>query len=420
MSDSPQELRPEPSPKWGSSTKLVVALSLAAIVILLLASIRSFLGPLLIAVMLSYLLYPWATRIHNRTRIPWRLTVGLMYLLILAALLSLTAWGGIALIEQIQNLIGFLQSAITGLPDFIIQITSEPLTIGPFSMDWDRLDVGAAAGQVFNLAQLILSQAGSLVGTVASSALSIFSLIILALLLSYFIVSETRTETSRFALQIPGYHEDIRRLSHELSIIWNAFLRGQLIVFVLTTAIYSITMGILGVRYYFGVALLAGFARFVPYIGPFISWTVDALVSFSQGYTIFGLASEYYMLVVLCTAWITDAIIDNLISPRIFSNALRIHPAVVMVCALLAFNLMGVIGFVLAAPVVATIKLFFDYTLRKMLDLDPWEGFTRIPPPAPLDHILIQNGKTIAGWIRKLSERGRMWLNRTGKQRISR
>jgi hypothetical protein len=35
-------------------------------------------------------------------------------------------------------------------------------------------------------------------------------------------------------------------------------------------------------------------------------------------------------------------------------------------------NLIGIIGLVLAAPVLATLKLLLRYTIRKMLDLDPW------------------------------------------------
>ena len=118
-------------------------------------------------------------------------------------------------------------------------------------------------------------------------------------------------------------------------------------------------MGILGVRYYFGLALLAGLAKFLPYIGPVISLSTDVIVAFSQGYTLFGLDPQTYALVILGTAWFTDVMIDNFVAPRIFSNVLKIHPAAVMVSALVGFNLMGIIGIVLAAPVVATAKADF-------------------------------------------------------------
>jgi hypothetical protein len=39
---------------------------------------------------------------------------------------------------------------------------------------------------------------------------------------------------------------------------------------------------------------------------------------------------------------------------------------------------------VVAAPILATVALFWRYTMRKMLDLDPWpEGESLAPPPRP-------------------------------------
>lgn len=421
MTDEIIEPDPEKSPRWSSTIKLVVGLTLAALMIALFISFRTFVGPVMLAIIISYLFYPIASRIQRLLHMPWRLLVGLIYLLALFILISLVTWGGITLVEQIQNLINFLQSAITGLPDFFARITATPQVIGPFTLDWQRLDVAAVLNQALGIVQPLLSQAGTLVGTIASSAASIIGWGVFAFVLSYFLVSETQGNPSRLLnLQIPGYREDFKRMGQELTIIWNVFLRGQLIVFVLTTTIYTITMGILGVRYYFGLALLAGLARFLPYIGPLISWSVDGVVAFSQGYTFFGLAPEYYALMVLCTAWTTDTIIDNLITPRIFSNALRIHPAAVMVCALIGFNTMGIIGIVLAAPVLATIKLVFDYTVRKLLDIDPWANFERTSPPIPIYLIVIQYFHTIINFLRDLFGRGKIWVDHIRKQRKQR
>ena len=71
-------------------------------------------------------------------------------------------------------------------------------------------------------------------------------------------------------------------------------------------------------------------------------------------------------------ALLVDQVFDNLISPRIFGDTLGVHPAAVLVAALVAANLIGIIGLVLAAPVLATINLFGRYIIRKMFDQDPW------------------------------------------------
>jgi predicted PurR-regulated permease PerM len=407
---------PEKSPRWSPTIKLVVALTLTALIFSMFISFRAFLGPVLGAIIISYLIYPWARRISRLIHIPWRIIVTLLYLLVLVSLMGLIAWGGINLVEQIQNLIKFLQTTINDLPDMIARLTSHPQVIGPFTLDWQRLDVATLVNQLLSIVQPLLSQAGTLVGTIASSAANIVGWSLFSIVLSYFIVSESQGSASRLLnLQIIGYRDDFKRMGQELAIIWNAFLRGQLILFTITAAIYMVTMSILGVRYNFGLALLAGLARFLPYIGPLISWSTDSIVAYSQGYTFFGLSTEYYMLTVLVTAWFTDAIIDNFISPRIFSNALKIHPAAVMVCALLAFNLMGILGIVLAAPALATLKLVFDYTVRKLLDMDPWADFERTSPPTPLYQVVIKYFFMALDFVRGAFFRAKLWLRQLRK-----
>jgi predicted PurR-regulated permease PerM len=126
-------------------------------------------------------------------------------------------------------------------------------------------------------------------------------------------------------------------------------------------------------RFAFGIAILAGLARFVPYLGPITVLIVTALVAYFQVDNYFGLQPVYYMLLVIIAVYLTDQIFDNLVSPRIFGRTLNVHPAAILIAALIFTNLIGVIGLVLAAPVVATINLVSRYVFRKMFDLDPWE-----------------------------------------------
>jgi hypothetical protein len=87
---------------------------------------------------------------------------------------------------------------------------------------------------------------------------------------------------------------------------------------------------------------------------------------------------------VVGLAWLVDMILDNFLVPRIMSQALRVHPAAVLVSAVIAVNLLGIVGVVLAAPVLATMKLILDYTFNKLFDLNPWERMDVMPPPAQL------------------------------------
>jgi len=195
------------------------------------------------------------------------------------------------------------------------------------------------------------------------------------------------------SLDVPGYTKDFERLTRELGRTWNAFLRGQMIIFFLAVAVYSIVLSVLGVRYALSLAFLAGLARFVPYVGPFINYVILILVAYFQVFKLFGLPPFYYGLLVMLTAVVIDMVFDYIVSPRILSDALKVHPAAVLVAAIIAANLFGLLGVVIAAPILATAALLWKYIMRKMLDLNPWpeeEIQQSAPPPESRIFVLIR------------------------------
>jgi len=366
---------PSASPKWGNSTKIVVGLTAVAVLAFFLTQFRDFIGPILLAFVLAYLMHPPATFLCEKLRFSWRLSVSLIFIALLLILAGLITWGGLALIEQLQSLILFLQSSISNLPAFIDKITAKPIVVGNIPIDLVHLDLLTVYNQVAGWIQPIFSQMGSLAGNIATSAATTLGWMFFILILSYFILAETKGRPDQLiSVRIPGYSEDLKKLGFELNRIWNAFLRGQLTIILIGIVVYTFLLGSMGVHYFFGLALLAGMARFLPYLGPAIAWTTYALVCYFQGPNIFGLTPLAFALMVVGIAWLTDALLDNLVGTPIMANALRVHPAAVIVAALVGAKLLGLIGVILASPVLATLKLAFDYGARKMFDLDPWAG----------------------------------------------
>jgi predicted PurR-regulated permease PerM len=95
----------------------------------------------------------------------------------------------------------------------------------------------------------------------------------------------------------------------------------------------------------------------------------------------FGLTHWVYALIAVGITLVIDQIIDSFIAPRIMARTLKVHPAAVLVAALIAANLLGILGVVIAAPFLATFTLLGRYTMRKMLDMDPWPEAEEQPAP---------------------------------------
>ena len=376
------------SPRWPATTKLVVALTATVVIAALLMRFQAMIIPIVMAFILAYLFQPLAALIDRVPKISWRLAVGLTYILVIlifASLLTLSGWG---IVTQAQSLVNLLQSSFDELPTIlndganwtIEQIQNLPV---PLPVNLAAPDLESITQQALSYIQPLLGSTGQVLGTVAGSAAGFFGWFAFILLISYFILSESgglRENLLKF--EIPGYQDDIKRLSKELGRIWNAYIRGQMIVFTLAFLFYFFVLTVLGVRYAIGLALLAGLSKFLPYIGPAIVWVVLLTVSYFQSFKLFGMDPLAYTLLVYLVALVFDQVLDGLITPRVLANALSVHPAAVLTSALIFADLIGILGIIIAAPMLATAILFGRYIMRKMFDLDPWEGLEhRQPPP---------------------------------------
>lgn len=374
---------PARSPRWGSTTKMVVAFTFVAIVAAAMIQFHTIIGPLLMAFIFSYLLHPVAGFMNRRLHISWRASVAIIFLFILILLIGLLTLGGVGLVTQIQGLITFVQSNLDNLPTIIEDVAA---WASRFGVDLSNIDLSSITDQLLALGQNFLSQIGSLLSSLAGGAASFLGWTLFVLLISFFVLAESGgLREDMFKIDLPGYAEDLRRLGNELARIWNAFLRGQIIIFAATVAIYFVVLSVLGVRYAIALAIGAGFARFVPYVGPAINWAALALVTFFQsGKPFFNDQPLYYTLVVFVIALLIDQVFDNIVSPRVMADALKVHPAAVLVAAIISASLLGVLGVVIAAPMLATLQLFGQYTLRKMFDLNPWpDPPARVVPASP-------------------------------------
>ncbi|OGO72678.1 MAG: hypothetical protein A2Z49_08670 [Chloroflexi bacterium RBG_19FT_COMBO_56_12] len=393
-----------PSPTWSSTTKLVIGLTFVAILAALLIYFRTIIGPLLLAVILAYALHPLVARINRATNLNWRMSVNLIYLVLVIIVLGLLTLSGFAIVQQLQSLIKLVNNFTRTLPELVAQISQQTYTFGPFEFSFKQYDLQSLTDQILGTLQPLLGRVGTLVGTFATGAFSTLGWGFFVLLISYFLLAESgKVSSELIRIDIPGYSTDIIRLGNELVTIWNVFLRGQLVIFLLAIIIYTILMTGLGLRYSLAIAILAGLARFIPYIGPLVVWVVTALVALLQGQNYFGLQAWQYAAVVVIIALVIDQILDNVVNPRFMGHRLGVHPAAVLVAALVAANLIGLVGVVLAAPVLASMVLLGRYISRKMLDLDPWPTTTQ--SFKPLEYPWVRLILRLRAWLRMANRR---------------
>ncbi len=370
------------SPEWGSTTKLIVGLTLVAVVGALFVQFKPIIGPLLLSFMLSFLLYPLVGKLTEKTKLSWKGSVNVIFLVLLILWSGSLTATGLAIVNQFQNLVGVVQEFVSDLPDIVRNLIEDGYVITIFNNEFDvseyvtslNIDLLAASEQILGVVQPLLGQAGGVLATVATSAFNTFVMGNFVLIITYFSLAEAKGGVNFLKdVELKGHKYDLGQMRKELSRIWNTYLSSQVFIFFVSFFAYLLLYSILGVRNTLALAFLAGLAKFVPYVGPIFTGVISALVAFFQtGGNPFGVEQLTYMIIVVAAAVLLDQLFDGFVAPRILGANLGIHPAAVLIAAIIAAQVIGFIGLIMAAPILATFQLFARYIILKMLDQDPW------------------------------------------------
>ncbi len=362
------------SPPWSGMTKAFVALAVLALATGLLIRFHSIFPLLIMAGILAYLILPIVRFVTARTRISWGVVTNLIFLLLILLVLGMSTAAGFAIVRQLQALFLTVQTFLLDLPASLSALATQPIELGPWQLDLATADLSLLAEQVLAALQPLLGRVSSVLSSLATGAFESVARMIFVFAVAYFVTIDFKRIQNRFSnLSIPGFGGDIRRLLDALMMIWHRFLRGQMLLVLISGVTTWAAMSILGVNFSLGLGVLASIAKFVPILGPLVAGGVAALVALFQPGNWLGVSPIVHALLVIIMQIVVDQSLDYLVLPRVMGSSLNLHPVFILVGAIVAASLAGIIGLLLSAPAMATLMLFARYIYRKMADLSPWE-----------------------------------------------
>ena len=376
--------QPAGSPRWTPRTKSFVAIVGVALVAALLYRFQNLVSPLILSFILAYLLNPVVVWIMRRSRMPRRVVVGLIYLVLVLLLLSILGGVGFLIQQQMTGLISGMQALIRNIPIFLRETSAQPFLIGPYTIDLSTLDLASFEAPLVNSAQQLVSGLAGTVTGAASSAVQFLGWIVFILAVSYYLLHDLyAVEMSVMRIVPPPYRKDAERLFSELGPIWNAFLRGQAILALVMSLAVGLTMTALGLRYSLVIGLTAGLVEFVPIIGPLANGVAAVAIALFQPTNWLGLNPLAYAIVIAVVSIVLQQLENNLLVPRIIGKSVGLHPVLVIVGALVGASLAGIAGLLLAAPILATLKGIGRYLYAKMFDMPAWPDAVGVEDPTP-------------------------------------
>jgi len=367
----------ESASHWSTSTKRTVVVIILVLLALVIYRFRAVIPPLVVAFLLAFILDPIVGFVTDRLHFSRGAATTLVFLLLIVIGLGILA-APVTAVPSIQRAVLSVQIDFTRIIADIGAFFERPVEIGGYSLDLSSVYEELSA----MLSRFVGSVAQGTLDVVFSIASGAFWLIFVLMASFYLVKDAGRIVDQLDDLAPPGYRDDFVRLRQQITEVWNAFLRGQLLLGLALAVITTVVCLAVGVPYAGVLGLIAGVMELVPTLGPVIAMIPAVLVALFQGSSFLPLGNFWFAVLVAGLYIVIQQIEGNLLLPRILGRSLNLHPLLVLIAIIVGGSLAGILGMLLAAPVLATLRIFGRYIFYRLYDRDPFaEPEEEVVPP---------------------------------------
>lgn len=358
------------SPPWSSSARHTAIVIILVFVIWALWRFREFLAPVVWAVLISYILNPLVELLDERTPLKRGATIALILITLIGSIAIAIAALGDPLGEQVTAL-GNL------LPGYIAQLTErfdQPLPVLGTNLHLGEL-ISAASDQI---GSAVSGFAGQTLQVAVQVAETIWQFILGIVITAYLLADFHKLSAAMTDVVPLPYREDFRKISTQLGRVWEGYLRGKVVLALVMGVITGTALAILGVRNALLLGVLAGLADFVPFVGATVIAVPIFLVAFFQDPGWLGISGWLFLALVAGVFLLIQWLEAQVLLPNIVGQSVRLHPLTVLIGLLMGASLAGVLGLLLAAPVIASLRVIGGYVWTKI-----WDESAQIEHPSP-------------------------------------
>lgn len=370
---------PPPTIPWQALFFKTALLGSAILALLwLLERLRVVTAPILIGFFIAYALNPMVLRLR-RWRVPpvLALTVPVLAAMALAAVFVV-----VVLPTMTQQLVAASQQAPARVYNTLLswdpwaqQRFGRPLT--------DVIKYQDLSGAVQSLARELVGPAQSLVSVVVLSARDVLLGIgkaLLVVVVAFFLLGDYNRIVHELGQLVPRPRQrEVRRVVERIDAVMAGFVRGQLLLFSLACCAFTLGLALTGVPFALVIGPIAAVLYLVPYVGVVIGMVMSAtlgVLSGQQGWqtlAVLALFGGFYSVDLL------------FITPRLIGNRVGLPPLAVLLGIIAFGELFGIIGVLIAVPVLACGRILLLEALDRYQQSSAYLGESGdglAPPPA--------------------------------------
>jgi predicted PurR-regulated permease PerM len=226
-----------------------------------------------------------------------------------------------------------------------------------FSLLQQRIGVTALQNILQQFGNQLSGSAGNIFSTAIGFLGGLFSAAVILVISVYLVIQDKGIKNFLASITPSEKRAYVLDLADRIQLKLGRWLRGQLVLMVIIGVLTYIGLLLLKIKFALTLALLAGLLEIIPYLGPILSSVPAILLALTQ--------SPFLALMVLVLFVIVQQLEGYIFSPFVMKRALGLNPLVVMISIIIGGQLGGVLGVLVAVPLVAAMAVVFGDIFAK-------------------------------------------------------
>lgn len=315
-------------------------------------------SPFFMAVVISYIMNPLVKRLVKRG-FKSQTSIIILYVIFLAA-------ATVTVVFIIPELVKNTRELSVTIPEIGVkyQAMIDAMLSAIRSSDWSEDFKNTIFKEVQNTIQtaqeLALASLKKIFGASVKVVTTLLDLL-LALVIAYYLIKDADFFKNLILSIVPRrWRNGLINTGREINLILSNFIQGQLLTALIVGILETIGLLIVNVKYSLILGMTGGIANIIPYFGPILGAFPAVAVALID--------SPAKALKTIAVFIIIQQIDNSFISPKIIEGRLGLHPVTTIIAVLAGGEFFGILGMLVAVPVLAIIKVLFKRAVETIVE----------------------------------------------------
>lgn len=324
-----------------------------------LKAIFAVISPLFIGIVIAWLLDPMVSWLQ-KNGVKRSFATVIVFLAFIGIIVMLFSLMIPALVNQVNEFISYAPNIL----DYIKTASNNFFSRLSILYNYDFASIRDTI--YLNLSNLISSVTVDLPNKIINIASSIVSgglNIIFGLFVAFYMLFDFNNVRKHLMNLLPKkIHSDAITLTDKLNKTLKNYVQGTLLIMLILFVFQSIALGIAGLSSPMLFGLFCAVTNVIPYVGPYIGGIPAVLVGFTIS-PVTGIGA----LIAVVVAQLLESYFLN---PVVMSKSMKLHPVTIMIGLLIFGHFFGILGMILATPVISCLKIIFNFFNEKYEIID--------------------------------------------------